>query len=155
MNSTVYLYSIPLDFGKPGGFNVEYGEIPRENGWPPAAAGPYHRLLSPDGPWTPEHSMTNSPNIDLDLATELNAVLNTLLAKGFTPPFHWALISSNGCILSGAFHDATGAGLQMQVIGVHAPQAIFAVPLNLLIVDTAGQAAHVAIQESGQVDYLH
>jgi hypothetical protein len=81
----------------------------------------------------------------------LGEILKTLLENGFELPFHFAIVGRNGQMMAGHYQaDEGGDGLVCSLELEGKKGSAFAVPINLMFVDSAGEAARVVIGPDGQ-----
>ncbi len=74
-------------------------------------------------------------------------ILSKLLSSGFEPPIWLATISLNGCALTVRYdQDPDGSGFSATVLSEHFPEPTMQLPINLMCVDSRGEAARVVIK---------
>jgi hypothetical protein len=85
------------------------------------------------------------------MAKGLGEVLDTLLEKGFEPPLYWALIASNGAMLTGCYEPcAEGESLQAKLLFEHYPDRLhprfMRMPFNMMFVDGTGRVSRLTMR---------
>ena len=84
----------------------------------------------------------------LDLASRLSAALGPVIAQGFEFPIFWVVVAANGEMLAGRYDlSESGSGLESRLLVRHSADGTFAVPINLMFVDSRGEAARVVIKQ--------
>lgn len=85
----------------------------------------------------------------MDLQKHFTAILEDLLARGFEPPIHIAVLAANGSVLAGSFTGTEFKPSAQCYFG-----AGFQLPINMMFVDGAtGAAARVVIEKPDQIEY--
>jgi hypothetical protein len=90
------------------------------------------------------------------LAQELGQMLRDALDQGFLPPLYVASVGVNGSAMVFRYDAPDHApGLTATVLCEHITGGFMAMPINLMLVDQTGRAAHVVIdplarQEEGE-----
>jgi hypothetical protein len=82
----------------------------------------------------------------------LRSALETLVSNGFDLPFHVAAISVNGSFLTATYVPGED-GLDEQIHGLHSA-GDFKTPVNVVLVDSRGEAARDMIGEPGSATVL-
>ena len=82
-----------------------------------------------------------------DIADRVRDAVEELMGSGHQPPFYVAVIGANGSFLT-ATCAAVGIERSLEVHGVHG-DADFSVPVNIMIVDSRGEAARIVIHGRG------
>lgn len=83
------------------------------------------------------------------------AVLEQLLATGFQLPISFAAISSNESFMCGTYRtNPEAGGLSCEIPVMHSPEEMTRLPINLLFVDSTGEAARVVFQETGRFEII-
>ena len=82
------------------------------------------------------------------LAEGLGNALAELIQRGFEPPFFVAIVAVNG---SASFfkYELDGDEFSAECLAEHAEPPGFKTPINLMYVDSRGEAAHVVIKGPG------
>ncbi len=90
-----------------------------------------------------------------DLTEHLGNILRTCLENGMQAPLTVAVVAVNGSILAGRyFWSESHEGFDYVELAEHIEGEGFAVPINIMIVDSGGEAARVLIGREG-IEYLH
>ena len=86
---------------------------------------------------------------------QLGEMLQVLLNEhGFTPPLYVAIVAKNGSSVIGAYRES-GQGLDFQILAQHVEDEFFAVPVNVMVVDSAtGNAARVLLSANEKPKYF-
>jgi hypothetical protein len=80
------------------------------------------------------------------LAEEMAQLLRDVLDQGFLPPLAVATVAANGSVIVFRYEAPDNApGLTATVLCEHLTGDVMALPINLMIVDQTGRAAHVVI----------
>lgn len=89
-----------------------------------------------------------------ELTTALRQALETCLANGMTLPFVAAAVASNSSVFTVRYEpDPQGEGLRAVPLADHTEGSGFALPINIMIMDQAGEAVRVKIATSGETTY--
>lgn len=82
----------------------------------------------------------------MDFPDMLAGFLEELIGDhGYQLPIYWAAISVNGSIFAGAYEQAT-VGLDCKVFAEHSPTGMFVAPVNIIFVDSRGEAARTVLE---------
>ena len=86
-----------------------------------------------------------------DFARQLGGIINTLITeRGFELPLHLAVVAVNGYAIVARYTlSATGDGLECIFLAEHAEPDGLRIPINMMAVDSRGEAAHVVIGTGG------
>lgn len=85
-----------------------------------------------------------------DFRAQCIALINQLLAQGFTRPIAFAAIASDGLATIGSSETVTSAAPSgVKTDTTHGPFALYVLPLHLMFVDPQGRVAHGVIDASG------
>jgi hypothetical protein len=80
------------------------------------------------------------------LAREMGQLLRDALDQGFLPLLSVASVGANGSVMCFRYEAPDNApGLTATVLCEHITGGFMAMPINLMIVDQTGKAAHVVI----------
>lgn len=74
--------------------------------------------------------------------------LREMLARGFELPFTAAAIGANGSAYLFRF-EPDDNGLRPDTLAEHIEGGVFALPVNMMIVDSRGEAARVVFAKTG------
>lgn len=88
------------------------------------------------------------------LFSDYSDSLATLLNRGFIPPFYGAAISMNGSLIFFKCEIKPAGNLDSSVIISHFEDDKAELPMNIMFVDSRGEAARVVIDKSGE-QYIH
>ena len=90
-----------------------------------------------------------------DLVARLWGTLDELLIRGYEPPFHMATLGCNGEGFTVTYAQ-DGEGLNAVLTSRVAEHGTLDYPINILIVDSRGQARLVLIQDpNGEPEVVH
>lgn len=70
---------------------------------------------------------------------EMSNVLENLLHSGFETPLYWAMISVNGCILTG-YYKTSSEAMEAKITTEYFPESTFILSINIIFVDKKGDA---------------
>jgi hypothetical protein len=89
------------------------------------------------------------------LISALQSALAEMLEAGFELPFHVAVVSRNGAFRTLTF-TAGDSGLDAHFWHSHVPEGHpgFALPVNMMVVDSRGEASRVVIDTSGRTTIM-
>lgn len=82
-------------------------------------------------------------------------ILRTLLDKGFQLPIYWVAVGINGSILAAQYEASGDKDLTCNFLIEHCPSGTVQFPINMMFVDSQGQAARVLIKGPDKVEYLN
>lgn len=84
------------------------------------------------------------------------AFLNDLLnEKGFVLPIHMVVLGANGAVMSGTYSES-GEGLSFDQTAEYLPDGGFMKPpLNLIFVDSRGEAARIVVEQGGTPKWVN
>lgn len=100
--------------------------------------------------------METTDQRDIDLAQELADILTCLLENGFEPPFHAAMLGTNGAGFLVTYEDRRAEGEGLKAIVRYEPSGPLKTPINMMFVDQRGEAARVYLGPSGRrITTLH
>jgi hypothetical protein len=86
----------------------------------------------------------------MDFSEELGQCITALLDYGFEPPLYFTCMAVNGAMVYGRFAFVEGEEeLHCDILAAHETENEFAVPVNIIFVDQAGQAARVLFGNDG------
>ena len=77
--------------------------------------------------------------------TQMAATVAQLREEGFEPPLYCAFIDRKGSTVCGRYEDRGRRELAFLIVTSHMAAEQFALPINVMLVDQHGEAAHVAL----------
>jgi len=78
----------------------------------------------------------------------LRDVLRQCVEHGMQPPFILCVVSPNGSVMV-----MRTDGAHPEILAEHTEGAGFSIPINCMVVDRAGAAAHITIEPSGATSF--
>ncbi len=76
-------------------------------------------------------------------------ILEVVLEHGFEPPLYLTAVAANGHMMHVMFESFVGrGGLEASLLTTHGDS--FMLPINIMITDTNGEAAHAVFDVEGQ-----
>ena len=80
------------------------------------------------------------------LTMQMARALEGLLEELWTPPLHFAAVSTNGGMMFGRYDATPELGLSCAVLAQHGPDdALWRLPVNIMYTNERGEAARVVI----------
>ena len=76
---------------------------------------------------------------------QMVTTLTHLRAEGFEPPLYCAFIDRNGSTVCGRYEDQGRRRLTFTIVASHMAAQQVALPIQVMLVDRHGEAAHVAL----------
>jgi hypothetical protein len=84
------------------------------------------------------------------LIEQIAEALGAVLEDGFVAPLHVACVARNGSLHYARYVLNDGGGLDLEVLSSHDENGMFVFPINVVIVDSEGDAARVVIKAIDQ-----
>jgi hypothetical protein len=85
----------------------------------------------------------------------LASILEELLERGYAPPIHCAVLGANGSLLAALFREDAGDGrLSSTCTARYFLDEGFALPINMLFVDSRGEAMRVLVGSDACARFL-
>jgi hypothetical protein len=84
---------------------------------------------------------------NIDLLSAFAAILESVLADGFSFPLYLVSVSANGQVIAVRYDTPGVAG---KVLCEHIPEAYLRVPINIYISDGTGRAARAVLEAEGK-----
>jgi hypothetical protein len=82
---------------------------------------------------------------------EFAEFLKELLDRGFTLPIHFAVIAANGATFVARYTaDVEQDGLACEIVAEHHVDGMMQLPINMMFVDTTGEAARIVFEATGE-----
>lgn len=89
------------------------------------------------------------------LSRGIGEALKDCLERGFVPPLHAAIVSADGSALVMRYVRA-GQGMEPSVLAKHYEGDLIEAPVNIMITDARGEAAHLVLsKEDGKPRLVH
>jgi hypothetical protein len=76
---------------------------------------------------------------------QMVTALAQLRQEGFAPPLYCAFIDRQGSTVCGRYEDRGRRGLSFTIVASHMAAPHVELPINMMLVDQHGEAAHVAL----------
>ncbi len=89
-----------------------------------------------------------------DIGAFLASTVKTCLQQGMSLPLTVVLLSSNGSVIVSRYIQSESGETELVQIATHVEGTGLGLPLNVMIADSQGKAAHVLVDRKG-VEYLH
>ena len=90
-----------------------------------------------------------------DLTEQFGNMLETCLKNGMQAPLTLAVVAVNGSVLVIRYvWSESHEGFDAEYLAEHLEGKSFALPINIMVVDSGGEAARVLIKQGG-IKYLH
>ncbi|MGB8298980.1 MAG: hypothetical protein WCG85_26415 [Polyangia bacterium] len=89
-------------------------------------------------------------------ASSFAKLLEALLAQGYQLPIHCAVLGANGSLIAVLFQKIVGDdGLSSVCTGHHFLDEGFVLPVNMLFVDSRGEATRVLVESDGRAQFMN
>jgi len=85
-------------------------------------------------------------------AEQIANVLRELSVRGFVAPYTSAVIGANGSVMTFRYVQREH-GLVAEILDQHVEDGGFAMPMNLLVVDSRGEAARATFKPESEIAY--
>jgi len=89
-------------------------------------------------------------------AQSLARILDALLERGYQPPIHFAAMGVNGSLIAALFHRAANENhFSTTCTAQYFVDESFALPINMLFVDSRGEAVRVLVESDGLAQFMN
>ena len=86
----------------------------------------------------------------------LARIIETLLERGYVPPIHCAVLGVNGSLVAALFQRVAGEDrFSTTCTAQYFLDEGFLLPINILFVDSRGEAMRVLIESDGAVQFMN
>lgn len=82
------------------------------------------------------------------LSRGIGEALKDCLERGFVPPLHAAIVSADGSALVMRYVQV-GEAMKPSVLAKHYESDLIEAPVNIMIIDARGEAAHLVLSKAG------
>jgi hypothetical protein len=89
-------------------------------------------------------------------ASSFARLLEALIAQGYQLPIHCAVLGANGSLIAVLFQQVAGEDALTSICtGHHFLDEGFVLPVNMLFVDSRGQATRVLVESDGRAQFMN
>jgi hypothetical protein len=93
-------------------------------------------------------------DVQNNVTVQIAAALEWAIQEGFELPFYLVAVAVNGSMLYGRYYPATDrGGLECEVLSKLFVDEFFQVPVNMMLVDSTGQAARVLLTKDEELAF--
>jgi hypothetical protein len=86
----------------------------------------------------------------------LARIIETLLERGYVPPIHCAVLGVNGSLIAALFHKVEGEDrFSSTCTAQYFLDEGFVLPINMLFVDSRGEAMRVLVETDGSAQFMN